>query len=109
MAGNGLAAFEVDATRDLVANHGVGPSYDLAREPDAIIRKPVIRLGIIRADELCSAGECLITLGWVIAPGLHGVSIRPSADDKTIADEFLNAVELLNWVVDIKPGGCGIA
>ncbi len=67
----------------------------------------MVGLGVIRADELRAAGHRLVALGAVIRPRLARIGVGPGADQEPLADEPLDAVEFLDRLVDLEPGGFG--
>ena len=71
--------------------------------------KSAVGLGIIRADELGSAGQRLVALGCVVGPRLLGVGIGPGADEDVRREGGLDLRGVGDGVVQLGERGVVVA
>jgi len=75
---------------------------------DAVRGKPWIGHRVVGADELGTAGQCLVALGGIVGASLARIGVGPRANEKTLGDEAADPVELTHRIVDLEPGGLGM-
>ena len=100
--------FQVADTPGRVAAHRVGPGHGAAGEPDTVVREAAIGLGIVGADELRSLASALSRIVVSLDRAWRGIDVGPGPHEEAISDELLDAIEVLDRVVDLEPGRRGM-